>query len=118
MQLVRLLLWIGLADLKIVKAYDDGSLFNTNAGEKEHINWDSFKNEDRHKNRIYGISNDEDIIRGLAEVGLWSIIERIGGLDMLLADDSLSHGQRQLLRMTLACLQRGKIVLMDEPKSQ
>ncbi|KAH8127758.1 hypothetical protein FP744_10005282 [Trichoderma asperellum] len=37
-QLVRLLLWIGLADLKIVKAYDDGSLFGPNAGEKEHAN--------------------------------------------------------------------------------
>ncbi|KAL6899909.1 hypothetical protein GGI43DRAFT_384084 [Trichoderma evansii] len=37
-QLVRLLLWIGLADLKIVKAYDNGSLFSTNAGEKEHVN--------------------------------------------------------------------------------
>lgn len=68
--------------------------------------------------KVYGISNDKDIIRGLTEVGLWSIIERIGGLDMLLTDDSLSHGQRQLLGMTLACLQRGKIVLMDEPTSQ
>ncbi|PTB37966.1 hypothetical protein M441DRAFT_60292 [Trichoderma asperellum CBS 433.97] len=67
--------------------------------------------------KVYGISNDKDIIRGLTEVGLWSIVERIGGLDMLLTDDSLSHGQRQLLGMTLACLQRGKIVLMDEPTS-
>lgn len=34
-QLVRLLLWIGLADLKIVKAYDDGTLFSSHAREKE-----------------------------------------------------------------------------------
>ncbi|KAL6894904.1 P-loop containing nucleoside triphosphate hydrolase protein [Trichoderma evansii] len=67
--------------------------------------------------KVHGISNDEDIIRGLTEGGLWSVIERIGGLDMLLTDDSLSHGQWQLLGMTLACLQRGKIVLMDEPTS-
>lgn len=68
--------------------------------------------------KVYGISNDEDIIHGLSEVGLWSTIERSGGLDMLLTDEFLSHGQRQLLGMTLACLRRGKIVLMDEPTSQ
>lgn len=34
-QLVRLLLWIGMADLQTVKAYDDGSLLNGKTGEKE-----------------------------------------------------------------------------------
>lgn len=37
-QLVRLLLWIGLANLKNVKAYDDGSVLNGKAREKEHTN--------------------------------------------------------------------------------
>jgi ATP-binding cassette subfamily C (CFTR/MRP) protein 1 len=68
--------------------------------------------------KMYGIANDEDIIRGLSEAGLWPTIERAGGLNMLLTDGSLSHGQRQLLGMTLACLRRGKVVLMDEPTSQ
>ncbi|KAH6719181.1 P-loop containing nucleoside triphosphate hydrolase protein [Leptodontidium sp. MPI-SDFR-AT-0119] len=67
--------------------------------------------------QIYGVPNDEDIIQGLTAVGLWPTIERAGGLDMLLTDESLSHGQRQLLGMTLACLRRGKVVLMDEPTS-
>jgi hypothetical protein len=35
---VRLLLWIRLADLKTVKAYDDGSVFNAKAREEEHEN--------------------------------------------------------------------------------
>lgn len=68
--------------------------------------------------QIYGVPNDEDIIQGLTAVGLWPTIERAGGLDMLLTDESLSHGQRQLLGMTLACLRRGKVVLMDEPTSK
>ena len=68
--------------------------------------------------RVYGVSSEDDIIRGLTEVGLWPVIEQAGGLDMLLTDGSLSHGQQQLLGMTLACLRRGKIVLMDEPTSQ
>lgn len=38
LQLVQLLLWMGLADLKTIKAYDDGSLFSGKAGEKEHKN--------------------------------------------------------------------------------
>jgi len=67
--------------------------------------------------KVYGISNDEDIIRGLSGVGLWPTIERAGGLNMLLTDETLSHGQRQLLGMSLACLRRGKVVLMDEPTS-
>ncbi|KAL3426496.1 hypothetical protein PVAG01_00005 [Phlyctema vagabunda] len=67
--------------------------------------------------KIYGISSDEDIIRGLNEVGLWNAIDRTGGLNMLLTDETLSHGQRQLLGMTLACLRQSKIVLMDEPTS-
>lgn len=68
--------------------------------------------------KIYGVPDDEDIIRGLTEVGLWPTIEQAGGLNMLLTDESLSHGQRQLLGMALACLRRGKVVLMDEPTSQ
>jgi ABC-type multidrug transport system fused ATPase/permease subunit len=68
--------------------------------------------------RLYGIAHDDDIIRGLKQAGLWNTIEKGGGLDMTLNDDNLSHGQRQLFSMTLACLRRGRVVLMDEPTSQ
>lgn len=72
----------------------------------------------RQYGRVYGIFNDQDIIRALSDVGLWPAIERAGGLDMLLTDECLSHGQLQLLGITLACLRRGRVVLMDEPTSQ
>lgn len=68
--------------------------------------------------RLHGISNDDDIVLGLREAGLWGAIERGGGLEMTLTDDNLSQGERQLFAMTLACLRRGKIVVMDEPTSR
>lgn len=68
--------------------------------------------------RLYGVVNDDEIVRGLSETGLWPNIQRGGGLDMVLTEDNFSHGERQLFAMTLACLRRGKVVVMDEPTSQ
>lgn len=68
--------------------------------------------------RLHGIDDDDLVVRGLREAGLWTIIERGGGLDMIMTEDALSHGQRQLFSLTLACLKRGKVVLMDEPTSR
>lgn len=62
--------------------------------------------------------SDEDIIRGLSEIGIWETIEQNGGLDMTMKDDVLSHSQRRLLSIAVACLRQGKIVLMDEPTGQ
>ncbi|KAF4340735.1 multidrug resistance [Fusarium beomiforme] len=67
--------------------------------------------------RLFGISDDQEIVQGLKKTGLWQAIEQGGGLDMIVSSDTFSHGERQLFAMTLACLKKGKIVLMDEPTS-
>uniref|UniRef100_A0A0D2Y6P3 ABC transporter domain-containing protein n=1 Tax=Fusarium oxysporum (strain Fo5176) TaxID=660025 RepID=A0A0D2Y6P3_FUSOF len=68
--------------------------------------------------KLFGISDEQEIIQGLKKTGLWQTIEQGGGLDMIASSDTFSHGERQLFAMTLACLKKGKIVLMDEPTSQ
>ncbi|KAK2926150.1 AAA ATPase domain [Fusarium oxysporum f. sp. vasinfectum] len=67
--------------------------------------------------KLFGISDEQEIIQGLEKTGLWQTIEQGGGLDMIASSDTFSHGERQLFAMTLACLKKGKIVLMDEPTS-
>ncbi|KAI8395666.1 hypothetical protein FOFC_21196 [Fusarium oxysporum] len=67
--------------------------------------------------KLFGISDEQEIIQGLKKTGLWQTIEQGGGLDMIASSDTFSHGERQLFAMTLACLKKGKIVLMDEPTS-
>ncbi|KAF4442024.1 multidrug resistance [Fusarium acutatum] len=67
--------------------------------------------------KLFGISDKQEIIQGLKKTGLWQTIEQGGGLDMIASSDTFSHGERQLFAMTLACLKKGKIVLMDEPTS-
>jgi len=68
--------------------------------------------------KLFGISDEQEIIQGLEKTGLWQAIAQGGGLDMIASSDTFSHGERQLFAMTLACLKKGKIVLMDEPTSQ
>ncbi|RBA18274.1 hypothetical protein FPRO05_10569 [Fusarium proliferatum] len=67
--------------------------------------------------KLFGISDEQEIIQGLKKTGLWQTIEQGGGLDMIASSDTFSHGERQLFAMTLACLKKGKLVLMDEPTS-
>lgn len=67
--------------------------------------------------KLFGISDEQEIIQGLKKTGLWPTIEQGGGLDMIASSDTFSHGERQLFAMTLACLKKGKLVLMDEPTS-
>ncbi|KAF5553204.1 multidrug resistance [Fusarium napiforme] len=67
--------------------------------------------------KLFGISDEQEIIQGLKKTGLWQTIEQGGGLDMIASSDTFSHGERQLFAMTLACLKKGKVVLMDEPTS-
>lgn len=68
--------------------------------------------------KLFGLSDEQDIIQGLKKTGLWQTIEQGGGLDMLLSSDTFSHGERQLFAMTLVCLKKSQVVLMDEPTSQ
>ena len=61
---------------------------------------------------------DQDIISALNAFDLWDTILSKGGLDAVLTEELLSHGQRQLFCFARSTLQQGNIIIMDEPSSQ
>ncbi|KAI5468185.1 P-loop containing nucleoside triphosphate hydrolase protein [Mariannaea sp. PMI_226] len=73
----------------------------------------------RHNMQLYEPdSADEDMIAVLDDFGLWQTIISKGGLDVTLSAELLSHGQRQLFCLARSTLQKGNIVILDEPSSQ
>ncbi|KAH8885459.1 putative ATP-binding cassette transporter [Thozetella sp. PMI_491] len=65
----------------------------------------------------HGKAIDEAIVETLSDVGLWSALQERGGLDTDITSASLSKGQQQLLALARAMLDKGKILLLDEPTS-
>lgn len=59
--------------------------------------------------------SDESLQAVLTRVGLWTKILILGGLDTVLdAEQSLSHGERQLFCLARAMLNPSKILVLDE----
>lgn len=62
-------------------------------------------------------SSQPQLRQALDKVGLLDIIEQRGGLDMTMADLSLSQGQLQLFAVARACLHKSKLLVLDEMTS-
>ncbi|KAF5023670.1 hypothetical protein F66182_4236 [Fusarium sp. NRRL 66182] len=73
----------------------------------------------RHNVDPLGAASESDIKAALHLVGLYDVIEQHGGLDMSFYEDTLSHGQKQLLFLARAVLRKhdGRVVLLDEATS-
>ncbi|RDL36338.1 Uncharacterized protein BP5553_05690 [Venustampulla echinocandica] len=73
----------------------------------------------RHNMKLYEPDcGDREMIAALNVFGLWDTIRSKGGLDVPLTEELLSHGQRQLFCFARSTLQKGNIVILDEPSSQ
>ncbi|MFJ6926605.1 ATP-binding cassette domain-containing protein [Streptomyces nigra] len=55
-----------------------------------------------------------DLDAAVDALGLWPLVERLGGLDAPLRPAELSHGERQLLALTRAWMSPAPLLLLDE----
>lgn len=67
------------------------------------------------------IAHEAELIDVLQKLGLWSVIDSKGGLQTRLKVLGLSHGQKQLLCIARACMQKlimgTNLVIIDEATS-
>ncbi|RFU28640.1 hypothetical protein B7463_g7701, partial [Scytalidium lignicola] len=62
-------------------------------------------------------ASEEDVIGALRKVGLWTMVNEKGGLDIMIDEGTFSHGQRQLMSLARSLLRKGKILVLDEATS-
>ncbi|KAI0124124.1 P-loop containing nucleoside triphosphate hydrolase protein [Xylariales sp. AK1849] len=73
----------------------------------------------RHNMQLYEPNyEDQEMIAALEAFGLWDTMLQKGGLDIEMNEELLSHGQRQLFCFARSTLQKGNVVILDEPSSQ
>ena len=79
---------------------------------------DPYLFEDTVRNNLdpMGVKKDEELIKMLKEIEVWSRFEAVGGLSATIeaGGSNLSQGEKQLLCLSRALLQRNKLILMDE----
>jgi ATP-binding cassette subfamily C (CFTR/MRP) protein 1 len=66
---------------------------------------------------LSGATSYSEIKSALQKVHVWAAIESRGGLDAILLDQPLSHGEQQLVCLARALLRRSKVVILDEATS-
>jgi ABC-type multidrug transport system fused ATPase/permease subunit len=63
---------------------------------------------------LFGQYSDEELNRMIEECNISEIVDRRGGLDGIISNDSLSAGEKQLTCICRALLKNSRIVLIDE----
>lgn len=64
------------------------------------------------------VPSDEQMIALLTKYGLYEKFDSRQGLETLLVDDLLSHGEQQIFSLVRALLHKSRLVLLDEPTSR
>lgn len=63
-------------------------------------------------------AGEKDIIQVLERVRLWPVVQRRGGLDVVIDSQFFSHGQKQLLSLARAMLRKSRVLVLDEVTSR
>lgn len=64
------------------------------------------------------VSDDGKIKKALERVGLWKLVEELGGLDKDMDAKAWSAGQKQLFCMARAMLRQCSLLILDEAMSR